>query len=178
MAGHEFALGELDSPFGPMAAAIGPRGLVRLAYPEQDIEALAQELGRALSARIVPDAGRLDALRAEVDQYFAGRLRRYRAKVDWALVGPFARRVLKVTAAIPYGGYLSYGEVAAEAGSPRGARAAGNALGSNPVALVVPCHRVLAGGGAIGGYGGGIERKRLLLELEGTFAPGAAKARS
>jgi methylated-DNA-[protein]-cysteine S-methyltransferase len=72
-----------------------------------------------------------------------------------------------MTAAIPYGGSLSYAEVAAEAGSPRGARAAGNALGANPIPIVIPCHRVLHSGGGIGGYGGGLDRKRYLLELEG-----------
>jgi methylated-DNA-[protein]-cysteine S-methyltransferase len=178
MAAPELALGSLDSPFGPMVAAIGRSGVVRLAYPEQDLDSVGDELALRLSARIVESPRRLDPLRSEVDAYFDGRLRRFRTPVDWALTGPFARRVLKATAAIPYGGYLSYGEVAAEAGSPRGGRAAGNALGSNPIALVVPCHRVLASGGAIGGYGGGIERKRLLLELEGTLAPGAGRARA
>ncbi len=178
MGPSEFHLGNLDTPFGPMAAAIGRSGLVRLAYPEQDLDSLSEELSLALSARMAMDEGQLDELRRQVDDYFAGRLRRFRTRIDWSLIGPFARRVLGATAAIPYGGYLSYGEVAAEAGSPRGARAAGNALGSNPIALVIPCHRVLASGGAIGGYGGGIERKRMLLELEGTFAPGAARARA
>jgi methylated-DNA-[protein]-cysteine S-methyltransferase len=178
MGSPELTVGCVDSPFGPMAAAIGPRGLVRLAYPEQELESVSEELVRRLSARIVQRPRRLDLLRAELDAYFAGRLRRFATRPDWALLGPFARRVLEATAAIPYGGFLSYGEVAAEAGSPRGARAAGNALGSNPIALVVPCHRVLASGGAIGGYGGGIARKRHLLELEGTLAPGSSRARA
>jgi methylated-DNA-[protein]-cysteine S-methyltransferase len=177
MRAPELALGSLESPFGPMVAAIGPTGVVRLAYPEQDLDSVAAELMLRLSARIVEDARPLDRLRSEVDAYFDGRLRRFRTPIDWALVGPFARRVLQATAAIPYGGFLSYGEVAAEAGSPRGGRAAGNALASNPIALVIPCHRVLASGGAIGGYGGGIERKRLLLELEGTLIRGASRAR-
>ena len=86
---------------------------------------------------------------------------------DWTLVAPFARRVLRATSRIPYGGVLSYAEVAADAGSPRGFRAAGNALGANPIPIVVPCHRVLRSGGALGGYGGGLERKRFLLQLEG-----------
>ncbi len=79
--------------------------------------------------------------------------------------------MLYATAEIPYGGVLSYTEVAAEAGSPRGSRAAGNALGSNPIPIVIPCHRVLRTGGALGGYGGGLERKRWLLELEGALTP-------
>ena len=76
-----------------------------------------------------------------------------------------------MTSEIPYGGVMSYAEVAADAGSPRGSRAAGNALGSNPMPIVVPCHRVLYGGGGLGGYGGGLDRKRWLLELEGALTP-------
>jgi methylated-DNA-[protein]-cysteine S-methyltransferase len=110
-------------------------------------------------------------VRRELDEYFAGRRRRFEVTLDWSLITPFARRVLRMTAAIPYGGHLSYAEVAAEAGSPRGARAAGNALGSNPIPIVIPCHRVLHSGGGLGGYGGGLERKRYLLELEGARAP-------
>ena len=79
------------------------------------------------------------------------------------------RRVLESTARIPYGEARSYRDVATEAGSPRAVRAAGNALGSNPIPIVVPCHRVLRTGGALGGYGGGPERKRHLLELEGAL---------
>jgi methylated-DNA-[protein]-cysteine S-methyltransferase len=75
--------------------------------------------------------------------------------------------VLGAAARIPYGGVLTYAQVAAQAGSPRGSRAAGNALGANPIPIVVPCHRVLRSGGALGGYAGGLERKRALLELEG-----------
>lgn len=177
MATHEVAVGTIDSPLGRLTGAITATGLVRLAFPGHDTASLRQELALTLKAAVIERPSRLDPLRAELEAYFDGRLRRFRTRLDWSLVGPFARRVLEATAEIPYGGYLSYGEIAAEAGSPRGARAAGNALASNPFALVVPCHRVLAGGGLIGGYGGGIERKRMLLELEGTMAPGAGRAR-
>ena len=108
-------------------------------------------------------------MRRELEEYFDGRRRQFELPLDWTLVGPFGRRVLGVTSEIPYGGVLSYAEVAAEAGSPRGSRAAGNALGANPIPIVVPCHRVLRSGGALGGYGGGLERKRFLLELEGAL---------
>src|SRR5271169_202390 len=106
-------------------------------------------------------------MRRELEQYFSGARHAFELALDWTLIGPFGRRVLRATSAIPYGGVLSYAEVAAEAGSPRGSRAAGNALGSNPIPIVIPCHRVLRSGGALGGYGGGLERKRWLLELEG-----------
>ena len=89
--------------------------------------------------------------------------------IDWRLVRGFAGDVLRATARIPFGGVSSYREIAAAAGSPNAYRAAGNALGSNPVPIVVPCHRVLHAGGGLGGYTGGLERKRYLLQLEGVL---------
>jgi methylated-DNA-[protein]-cysteine S-methyltransferase len=161
----------IDSPFGTLLAATTGRGLVRLAFPEESEDGFLQELSDRLSPRIVSSPRALDAAKREIDEYFAGRRRRFELRLDWTLITPFARRVLRKTAAIPYGGHLSYAEVAAEAGSPRGARAAGNALGANPIPIVIPCHRVLHSGGGLGGYGGGLERKRYLLELEGALAP-------
>jgi methylated-DNA-[protein]-cysteine S-methyltransferase len=155
-----------DSPFGPLLVAATKRGVVRVAFPEEDADATLERLAMRISPRIVEAAEPLDAIRRELDEYFDGRRRHFALPLDWTLVGPFGRRVLRVTSQIPYGGVLSYAEVAAEAGSPRGSRAAGNALGANPIPIVVPCHRVLRSGGALGGYGGGLERKRFLLELE------------
>jgi len=157
----------LDSPFGKLTVAATDRGLVRLAFPEEDRDAVLERLAARISPRIVEAPGPLDSIRRQLEEYFAGRRRRFELPLDWTLVGPFGRRVLRAASAIPYGGVLSYTQVAAEAGSPRGSRAAGNALGSNPIPIVVPCHRVLRGGGALGGYAGGLERKRWLLELEG-----------
>jgi methylated-DNA-[protein]-cysteine S-methyltransferase len=161
----------VDSPFGTLHAAITKRGLVRVAFPEESIESVLERLARGLSPRIVEAPASLDSVKRELDEYFAGRRRTFNLALDWALIAPFGRRVLRMTAVIPYGGHLSYAEIAAEAGSPRGARAAGNALGANPIPIVIPCHRVLRSGGALGGYGGGLERKRFLLELEGAFTP-------
>ncbi|MGA8364704.1 MAG: methylated-DNA--[protein]-cysteine S-methyltransferase [Solirubrobacteraceae bacterium] len=159
----------IDSPFGTLHAAITERGLVRLAFPEESVEVFLEGLSSKLSPHIVASSGSLDPVRRQLDEYFEARRRSFDVDLDWSLITPFARRVLRMTAAIPYGGYLSYAEVAAEAGSPRGARAAGNALGSNPIPIVIPCHRVLHSGGGIGGYGGGLDRKRFLLELEGAL---------
>jgi methylated-DNA-[protein]-cysteine S-methyltransferase len=159
----------VDSPFGPLLAATTKRGLVKLAFPEEDVDGVLERLARRVSPRIVAADAQLDPVRRELDEYFGGRRRGFALPLDWTLVGPFGRRVLGVTAEIPYGGVLSYAEVAAEAGSPRGSRAAGNALGSNPIPIVVPCHRVLRSGGALGGYGGGLDRKRYLLKLEGAL---------
>lgn len=160
---------EIDSPFGMLHAATTQRGLVRLAFPEESLEAVLQALADNLSPRIVESPAALDPVKRELDEYFAGHRRRFDVPLDWTLITPFAKRVLRKTAAIPYGGHLSYAEVAAEAGSPRGARAAGNALGSNPIPIVIPCHRVLHSGGGLGGYGGGLDRKRYLLNLEGAL---------
>jgi methylated-DNA-[protein]-cysteine S-methyltransferase len=159
----------VDSPFGTLHAAITARGLVRLAFPEEQEPAMVEQLARRISPRVVRRPQPLEELERELDEYFSGRRRSFSLKLDWRLIGPFATRVLTRTSEIPYGGHSSYGEIAAEAGSPRGARAAGNALGSNPIPIVIPCHRVLHAGGGLGGYGGGLDRKRFLLELEGAL---------
>jgi methylated-DNA-[protein]-cysteine S-methyltransferase len=168
----DVAYAPAPSPFGDLLLAATERGLLRVAFPEEDLDSVLERISRRISPRIVEAPGRLERARRELDEYFAGRRRRFELALDWSLVGgPFGREVLRVTAEIPYGGVLSYREVATDAGSPRGSRAAGNALGSNPIPIVVPCHRVLHSGGGLGGYGGGLERKRWLLELEGALTP-------
>jgi methylated-DNA-[protein]-cysteine S-methyltransferase len=162
--------GPVDSPFGTMLAASTAKGLVRLAFPEEDLDTVLERLARAISPRIVEAPASLEPVRRELDEYFAGRRREFEVAQDWRLMSAFARKVLGATYEIPYGGVSSYAEVAADAGSPRGSRAAGNALGSNPIPIIVPCHRVLRTGGSLGGYGGGPERKRWLLELEGALS--------
>jgi methylated-DNA-[protein]-cysteine S-methyltransferase len=162
----------VDSPFGELLLAATGRGLLRLAFPEENVDSVLERISQRVSPRIVEAPGELEQARRELDDYFAGRRHSFELALDWSLVGgPFGRKVLRVTSEIPYGGVLSYREVAADAGSPRGSRAAGNALGSNPIPIVVPCHRVLHSGGGLGGYGGGVERKRWLLELEGALTP-------
>jgi methylated-DNA-[protein]-cysteine S-methyltransferase len=161
----------VDSPFGPLLLAVTKRGLVRLAFPEEHPDSVLERLAGRISPRIVEAKAPLEPARRELEEYFEGRRRGFELPLDWTLSGPFARRVLRATARIPFGGVLSYAQVASRAGSPRGSRAAGNALGSNPIPIVVPCHRVLRSGGALGGYGGGLDRKRWLLELEGALEP-------
>jgi methylated-DNA-[protein]-cysteine S-methyltransferase len=162
--------GLVDSPFGTLLAATTSRGLVRLAFPEEDADSVLNRLAARISLRIVESTpARLDPLRRELDEYFNGTRRSFDVALDWSLIGPFATRVLRATSAIPYGGCSTYSEIASRAGSPRGSRAAGNALGSNPIPIVIPCHRVLRSGGALGGYGGGLDRKRHLLALEGVI---------
>ena len=157
-----------DSPVGKLLLAATPRGLVRLAYldaAEHEDEALEQ-LAAKVSARILEAPARLDEPRRELDEYFAGSRQRFEVPLDWELTRGFGRRVLRATARVPFGSSTTYQRVAAEAGSPRAYRAAGNALGANPIPIIVPCHRVLHATGGLGGYTGGLERKRLLLSIE------------
>ena len=166
----DVAYTSVDSPVGPLVVAATPRGLVRVAYTgsEADAEVL-EELARKVSPRVLEAPARLDDVRRELDEYFEGSRTEFDLPIDWALTHGFTSRVLQATARIAFGSTSTYAGVASEAGSPRAVRAAGNALGSNPIPVVVPCHRVLRTGGAIGGYTGGIERKEYLLRLEGVL---------
>jgi methylated-DNA-[protein]-cysteine S-methyltransferase len=173
----DVAYATLDSPVGTLVLAATPVGLARLAYVDGDgdgaEDAILEDLAARLSPRMLAAPGRLDEPRRELDEYFAGRRRRFSVPLDLRLMTEFTRRVLQATAAIPYGEVSSYRDVAARAGSPRGSRAAGNALGSNPLPIVLPCHRVLHTGGGLGGYTGGVERKRTLLAIEREQTPAA-----
>jgi methylated-DNA-[protein]-cysteine S-methyltransferase len=166
----DVAYASVDSPLGPLVVAATPRGLVRVAYAETASDAgVLEELARKLSPRVLEAPARLDAARRELDEYFAGRRRDFDLPLDWALTRGFTGRVLQATARIAFGSTSTYSEVAGQAGNPRAVRAAGNALGANPLPVVVPCHRVLRTGGGIGGYTGGVERKEYLLRLEGVL---------
>lgn len=159
----------LSSPVGELLLAATPRGLVTIAYMDGDVlDVELERLARRVSPRVLAAPRRVDPVRRELEEYFAGARDRFEVPLDWSLTAGFGRRVLKATARVPYGALASYAEVAAAAGSPRGSRAAGNALGSNPLPIVVPCHRIVRSGGALGGYTGGVERKKALLAIEGT----------
>jgi methylated-DNA-[protein]-cysteine S-methyltransferase len=167
----DVAVARLESPVGPLVGALTLRGLVTLEYADDREEAILRRLAAEVSPRVLEVPARLDPVRRALDDYFEGRLRRFDLPIDWSMTHGFTRRVLQRTAAIPYGGTLSYAQVAEEVGHPRASRAAGNALGANPIPIVIPCHRVLRSGGRIGGYGGGVDRKRFLLRLEGVDPP-------
>jgi methylated-DNA-[protein]-cysteine S-methyltransferase len=164
----DVAYATVDSPLGPLLVAATPRGLVRLSYGTG--EEVLDDLAGRLSPRILEAPARLDEVRRELDEYFDGRRSEFALPIDWSLTRGFTGKVLKATAEIGFGETSTYAEVAGQAGSPRAVRAAGNALGSNPIPVVVPCHRVLRTGGALGGYTGGTERKEFLLRLEGVLA--------
>lgn len=163
----DVAYATVDSPFGPLLVASTPRGLVRVAYPDLDADAVLEELARLVSPRVLEAPARLDEARRQLEDYFEGRRAGFDLPVDWALESGFTLRVLRAATEIPSGEVTTYGAIAALAGSPRGARAAGNALGSNRKPIVVPCHRVVHSGGGLGGYTGGLDRKEHLLRLEG-----------
>ena len=157
----------VDSPVGSLLVAQTKRGLVRLAFGGIPHDKVLLELAEDLSPRVLESPAKLDLVRRQLDEYFEGRRTSFDLTLDWRLSHGFMRRVLTHTARIPYGEVSTYKTVAAAAGSPRAARAAGNALGANPIPIVVPCHRVLHTGGGLGGYGGGLDRKEFLLKLEG-----------
>jgi methylated-DNA-[protein]-cysteine S-methyltransferase len=165
----DVAYATLDSPVGKLLVAVTPRGLVRLAYLDagEEEESVLEQLASIVSPRVLAAPRKLDEPRRELDQYFTGRRRQFELPLDWQLTRGFGRRVLEATARIPFGATATYKQVATDAGNARAYRAAGNALGSNPIPIVVPCHRILHSGGGLGGYTGGLDRKRVLLGVEG-----------
>lgn len=167
----DVAYGVLDSPLGPLTVMVTPRGLVRLSYGDESIEAQLDELAERVSPRILEAPEKTDAVRRQLDEYFEGGRHRFDLPIDWRLVRGFAGEVLRATARIPFGRVSSYREIATDAGSPNAYRAAGNALGSNPIPIIVPCHRVIGSDGSLTGYGGGEPTKRRLLALEGVSTP-------
>lgn len=161
----DVAYSTVDSPFGELVVAATRKGLVHVAYPGDDDP--LDEIARTVSPRLMLDPNRLERVHRELDRYFEGRLKDFKTPVDWGFARGFAGRVLKATAEVPFGRVTTYRDVARAAGNVKATRAAGNALGSNPMPIVVPCHRVLRTGGGLGGYTGGLDRKVFLLELEG-----------
>jgi len=159
----------VDSPVGTLVAAATPRGLATLSYEDfhGGVDAVLDDLAARLSPRMLEAPRRLDDVRRELDEYFEGRRRDFDLKIDWSLASEFGRRILKATAAIPFGEVSTYGKVAAQAGNPKASRAAGRALGANPIPIVVPCHRVVGTNGKLTGYTGGLHRKVALLQIEG-----------
>jgi methylated-DNA-[protein]-cysteine S-methyltransferase len=167
----DVAYATTDSPFGPLLLAATPRGLVRINLPTYEPEETLEELAERISPRLLEAPGRLDAARRQLDLYFDGKLTEFDLPLDWQLTHDFRRRVVRAIHRIPYGQTRSYTEIAAKAGNERAVRAAGTACGANPIPIVVPCHRVLRSGGALGGYGGGLPMKEALLRLEGVLQP-------
>jgi methylated-DNA-[protein]-cysteine S-methyltransferase len=157
----------VDTPVGPLLLAATEQGLVRVAYPNQGHDAVLQALADRVSPRVLHAPGRLDPVARQLDDYFAGRRQRFDVPLDWRLSTGFRSTVLHHLAIdVDYGHTASYAALAALAGNPKAVRAVGTACATNPLPVVVPCHRVVRSDGAIGNYAGGVEAKRTLLELE------------
>ena len=160
-----------DTPLGRLLLGATAKGVVRVGLPGESEAAVLEELAGRISPRVLRAAPEAVArARRQLDEYFAGRRQRFELPLDWRLATGFRRDVLRATARIPYGRTRSYAEVAARAGRPRAFRAAGTALATNPLPILVPCHRVLPAGGGLGGYRGGGAVKARLLALEGNQA--------
>jgi methylated-DNA-[protein]-cysteine S-methyltransferase len=156
----------VSTPVGSLLLAGTRQGLVRVAYPSQGHEAALAQLAEQVSPRILNAPGRLDEVARQLDEYFSGGRRVFDVPVDLRLSKGFRRGVLTHLQAIPYGVTESYAQVACAAGSPRAFRAVGTACATNPVPIVVPCHRVVLSDGSFGNYAGGPDAKQTLLTLE------------
>ena len=154
-----------DTPVGPLFVAVSELGLCRISYdPEPDRQ--VEELARTFGSRILRAPRPLDPVKRELDEYFEGRRHEFDLPIDLRGRTDFSRLVLEQLARVPYGEVTTYGSLAARSGRPKAARAVGTIMNRNPIPIVLPCHRVVGSTGSLVGYGGGLDRKRLLLDLE------------
>ena len=162
----DVAYRQVDTPVGPLLLAATERGLVRVAYDREDHDTVLASLAAAVSPRILHAPARLDEVSRQLAEYFAGRRKSFDVPLDFRLSHGFRRSVLAHLSGIGYGRTASYAQVAAAAGSPKAVRAAGTACATNPLPVIVPCHRVIRSDGSLGRYVGGPEAKQSLLHLE------------
>ncbi|HEY7708260.1 MAG TPA: methylated-DNA--[protein]-cysteine S-methyltransferase [Gaiellaceae bacterium] len=154
-----------DTPVGPLFVAVTERGLCRISYdPDPDRE--TETIARTFGVRVLRAPRQIDEVRRELDEYFEGRRRDFDVPLDLRGREGFSRLILDRLAKVPYGEVTTYKTLAVEAGNPRAARAVGTIMNRNPIPIVLPCHRVVGSNGSLVGYGGGLDRKRLLLDLE------------
>lgn len=166
----EIAYAGFESPIGEGIIAGTSHGVVKVGLPGLDRELILEELSARISPRLVEAPGSLEGALRELDEYFHGTRKEFDLALDWSLAGSeFRRGVLEAAAAVPFGEVITYGDAAERAGNRAAHRAAGTALGQNPLPLIVPCHRVVRSGGVLGNYGGGPEMKRWLLGFEGAI---------
>jgi methylated-DNA-[protein]-cysteine S-methyltransferase len=156
----------VDSPVGPLLLAATEQGLVRLAYASEDHDAVLQSLADRISPRMLRAPGRLEPAVRELEEYFTGNRRRFTVPLDLRLASGYRREVLRHLTGIGYGQTMTYAAVAAATEHPRAVRAVGSACATNPIPVLVPCHRVLRSDGSLGGYLGGLSVKQSLLDLE------------
>jgi methylated-DNA-[protein]-cysteine S-methyltransferase len=167
----DVAVGTVASPIGELMVAVTPRGLACVAFEGEEYRReVLERIANEISPRILPSAKGTDEWRRELGEYFAAKRTRFDLRVDRRLIHGIARDVLVQTSRIGFGQTNTYGEIAKKIGHPTAARAVGRALGSNPIPIVIPCHRVIGVSGKLTGYAGGLDRKITLLELEGVLA--------
>lgn len=157
---------EIDSPIGPLLLAATTSGLVRIAFAREDFDVVLQSLSDRLGAKILQVSRPLDPVAHELEEYFDGRRRSFDLPLDHSLSSGFRREVRQYLPHIQYGQTASYSQVASRVGNPKAVRAVGTACATNPLPIIVPCHRVLRSDGSLGGYLGGIDAKKILLDLE------------
>jgi methylated-DNA-[protein]-cysteine S-methyltransferase len=154
-----------DTPVGPLLLAVTEAGLCRISFdPEPERE--TDELARTFGVRVLRSPREVDRVRRELDEYFQGRRRMFDLPLDLRGRTGFSREILDRLARVPYGEVTTYKSLAVEAGNPHAARAVGTIMNRNPIPIVLPCHRVVGSNGSLVGYGGGLDRKRQLLDLE------------
>lgn len=157
----------LDTPLGTLLIAATERGLVRVAYEREEFERVLETIAQRVGSRIVRTPARLDAVARELDEYFTGHRTTFDLALDHSLSSGFRAEVQRSLPTIAYGHTASYGDIATLVGRPRAVRAVGTACATNPLPIVVPCHRVVRSDGSYGGYVGGAEAKTTLLTMEG-----------
>jgi len=163
----DIAYRTVDSAVGPLLLAATPRGLLRVAFAHEGYDNVLQNLSGRISPRILEAPTRLDPIARQLDEYFTGRRHSFDVALDWSLSHGFRRTVLEhLNTDIGYGATASYAALARLSGSPKAVRAVGTACATNPIPIVVPCHRVIRSDGTVGAYRGGPAAKRVLLDLE------------
>lgn len=158
----------VDSPFGPVFLARTAKGVCRVTFRRSEDAILSDLEKHALLPEMAPE--KVERERKELEEYFGGKRKRFEAPIDLRWGTPFQRKVLEAASRIPFGECECYSGIAKSIGRPQAQRAVGNALGKNPVPIMIPCHRVVATGGGLGGYTGGLDIKRTLMEIEGIDA--------
>jgi methylated-DNA-[protein]-cysteine S-methyltransferase len=158
----------VESPVGELFVGVSDRGLCVISY-EADPDLQVERLARGFGSRVLRSPRPIDPTRRQLDEYFAGKRTRFDLDVDLRLARDFGRTVLDELSRVPFGEVTTYGALAARAGKPRAARAVGTIMNRNPVPIVLPCHRVVGANGSLVGYAGGLERKQMLLQLEGAL---------
>jgi methylated-DNA-[protein]-cysteine S-methyltransferase len=165
----DIAYRTVDSALGPLLLAATPRGLLRVAFANEDRAGVLQDLALRVSPRVLESPAALDPVARQLDEYLSGRRRGFDVALDWSLSQGFRRTVLEhLSLDVGYGETASYGTLAGLSGSPKAVRAVGTACATNPIPIFVPCHRVIRSDGTMGSYRGGVAAKRILLDLERT----------